>query len=79
MSAGKQLLQEKTSIIESFLKEYIYATNGEFMPNVEEIEYSSREIYQGEFRQQLRAGTGIFEYSSGDIYLGEWHKDHYHG
>ena len=56
----KQLIEEKTSIIESFLKEYIYNTNGEFMDNVREIEYSSREIYQGEFKNHEKSGTGIF-------------------
>ena len=34
---GEQLMEVKTSIIESFLKEYIYDGNGEFMDNVREI------------------------------------------
>ena len=49
------------------------------MPNVKEIEYASRETYQGEFRDNRKHGTGIFEYHNGDIYLGEWENDRYHG
>lgn len=36
-SFSAQLIEEKRSIIESFLKEYIYGIDGEFMPNVKEI------------------------------------------
>ena len=69
---SSRLAEEKKSIIESFLKDYIYGGDGEFMPNVQEIEYSSHETYQGEVRNKLKHGTGIFEDKSGHIYLGEW-------
>ena len=36
------LEEEKRSIIESFLREYVYGTDGEFLPKVKEIEYSNR-------------------------------------
>jgi hypothetical protein len=42
-----RLEEEKKSIIESFLKDYIYGSDGEFLKNVHEIEYSTRETYQG--------------------------------
>ncbi len=71
-SYSSRLEEEKRSIIESFLKDYIYGTDGEFMRNVNEIEYSTRETYQGEIRDGKKHGTGIFEANNGDIYLGEW-------
>lgn len=45
-----RLEEEKRSIIESFLKDYIYGADGEFMRNVNEVEYSTKETYQGETR-----------------------------
>jgi hypothetical protein len=49
------------------------------MRNVNEIEYSTRETYQGEIRDGKKHGTGIFEANNGDIYLGEWESDFYSG
>ncbi len=72
---SSRLEEEKKSIIESFLKDYIYGSDGEFLKNVREIEYSTRETYQGEVKDNKKHGTGIFEMNNGDIYLGEWEND----
>jgi hypothetical protein len=37
---------------------------------VHEIEYSTRETYQGEAKDNRKHGTGIFESTNRDIYLG---------
>ena len=69
---SQRLEEEKKSIIESFLQDYIYGTDAQFLKNVREVEYPTRETYQGELKDGRRHGTGIFESNGGDIYLGEW-------
>lgn len=44
---SQRLEEEKKSIIESFLQDYIYGSDAQFLKNVKEVEYSTKETYQG--------------------------------
>jgi hypothetical protein len=59
-SSSQKLAEEKRNILESFLKEYIYNSEGDFLPNIVEKEYEDGSTYQGEMAAGKRAGTGIF-------------------
>ena len=36
-------------------------------------------VYEGEFVNDKRHGTGTYRYANGDVYKGEWKDGHQHG
>ena len=43
--------------------------------NLETIVYANGDIYEGEWKNDLREGRGVLKFSNGDFYEGEWKND----
>ena len=41
--------------------------------------YANKDIYEGEWRKDLKDGEGTLKYHNGDVYDGEFKKDKMHG
>lgn len=43
------------------------------------MNYSNGDVYDGEWKNNLRHGVGICYYANGDIYEGKWEEDRRNG
>jgi hypothetical protein len=43
------------------------------------MNYPNGDMYEGEWRDEMREGFGVQRYSKGDVFEGEWLMDKMHG
>ncbi len=69
----RRILDENDQIKHHFLNEL------KSLRNVSSKQYVDGSRYEGQLKNELRHGVGIYYYKNGDIYSGEWSQDLFHG
>lgn len=41
--------------------------------------YNNDDTYEGDWKEGMRDGQGVYHYANGDTYEGEWLRNHKHG
>ena len=49
--------------------------NNKLKPNYQAKNYEDGSKYEGNLRNNLRHGSGIYFYENNDVYVGEWKDD----
>ena len=48
-------------------------------PNINIRKFKDGSRYEGEYKNKVREGKGIYHYINGDIYIGEWKNNIFDG